>query len=130
VDKFEADQAGVPRQLRAERAHNYDAVAELVAEPVAKSAGRISAKRLLPTARAAGYEGTGRNFRRLVAEAKALRRSQNHSGRRPAVWSPDEDLVIDWAQPHPGCFCSPHWRSLAGGWCGWPPISGRPPRWR
>jgi len=32
VDKFEADQAGVPPQPRAERVHNYDVVADLVAE--------------------------------------------------------------------------------------------------
>ena len=32
--------------------------------------GRISAKRLLPIARAAGYDGSARNFRRLVAEQK------------------------------------------------------------
>ena len=60
VDKFEADQAGVPPQPpRAERTHNYDVVAELVAERVEKSQARISAKRLLPIARAAGYEGSG-----------------------------------------------------------------------
>src|SRR6476469_3339630 len=40
VDKFEADQAGVPPPPRAERAHNYDAVAELVAERVEKSGSR------------------------------------------------------------------------------------------
>lgn len=57
VDKFEADQAGVPPQPRAERAHNYDSVADLAAEWVDKSKGRISAKRLLPIAKAAGYEG-------------------------------------------------------------------------
>jgi Homeodomain-like domain len=95
VDKFEADQAGVPPPPRAERAHNYDTVADLVAERIEKSRGRISAKRLLPIARAAGYEGSARNFRRLVADAKALWRSNNHSGRRPAVWSPGEYL--------PGC---------------------------
>jgi transposase len=104
VEKFEADQAGAPLPARAERDHNYDAVAELVAERVAKSAGRISAKRLLPIARAAGYQGSDRNFRRLVAEAKALWRSENHRGRRPAVWSPGEYLVIDWAQAAPGLF--------------------------
>ena len=104
VDKFEADQAGAPPQPRAERTHNYDVVTDLVAERVEKSAGRISAKRLLPIARAAGYEGSGRNFRRLVADAKALWRSNNHSGRRPAVWSPGEYLVIDWAQAAPGLF--------------------------
>lgn len=104
VDRFEADQAGVPRPLRAERSHNYDAVADLVAERVEKSKGRISAKRLLPKARVAGYTGSDRNFRRLVAEAKALWCSENHRGRRPAVWEPGEYLVIDWAQVAPGLF--------------------------
>lgn len=33
-----------------------------------------------------------------AAEAKTLWQSNNHSGRRPAVWSPGEYLVIDWAQ--------------------------------
>jgi hypothetical protein len=38
-----------------------------------------------------------RNFRRLVAETKALWRTDNHRGRRPAVWAPGDYLVIDWA---------------------------------
>jgi transposase len=104
VDKFEADQAGTAPPARVERTHNYDTVAELVAERVDKSQGRMSAKRMLPIARAAGYDGSDRNFRRLVADAKALWRSDNHSGRRPAVWSPGEYLVIDWAQAAPGLF--------------------------
>jgi transposase len=104
VEKFEADQAGVSPLPRVERARNYDAVAELVAERVAKSQGRISAKRLLPIAAAAGYQGSERNFRRAVAEAKALWRTENHRGRRPAVWSPGQYLVIDWAQAAPGLF--------------------------
>ena len=58
--------------------------------------GRITAKRLLPAARPAGYEGSARNLRRLVAARKALWRNDNHRGRRPAVWSPGEHLVIDW----------------------------------
>lgn len=104
VAKFEADQAGVVPVPRVERGHNYDAVADLVAERVEKSKGRISAKRLLPIARAAGYEGSARNFRRLVADAKALWRSTNHRGRRPAVWEPGQYLVIDWAEAAPGLF--------------------------
>lgn len=83
VDKFEADQAGAPRPPRAERAHNYDAVAELVVERVEKSQARISAKRLLPIARAAGYEGSGRNFRRLVADAKTIVAQQQSLGSSP-----------------------------------------------
>lgn len=69
---------------------------QLVAERVAKSKGRITAKRLLPAARAEGYEGSARNLRRLVAARKALWRNDNHRGRQPAVWSPGEHLVIDW----------------------------------
>ncbi len=69
VDRFEADQAGVPPPSRAERVHNYDSVAGLVAERVEKSHGRISAKRLLPIAKAAGYQGSARSFRRLAADA-------------------------------------------------------------
>lgn len=97
VDKFEAGQAGVSPAARAQRDRNYDPVAELVAARVAKSQGRISAKRLLPIARAAGYSGSDRNFRRLVAEAKKRWRHTHHRGRRPAVWTPGEYLVIDWA---------------------------------
>jgi hypothetical protein len=48
----------------------------------------MSAKRMLPIARAAGYDGSARNFRRLFAEAKALWRSENHRNRHPAVWVP------------------------------------------
>ena len=89
-------EAGGAAPQRVPRAHNYDAVAELVAARVKATAGRISAKRLLPAARAAGYAGSARNFRRLVAERKALWRQEHHRPRRPAVWSPGEHLVIDW----------------------------------
>jgi transposase len=85
---------GVPARLP--RARNYDGVAGLVAGKVEKTSGRISAKRLLPAARAAGYAGSDRNFRRLVAEQKKAWRRDHHRGRRPAVWSPGEYLVIDW----------------------------------
>jgi transposase len=101
VEKFEA---GESAPARTERGHNFDAVTELVAERVAKSQGRMSAKRMLPIARAAGYDGSARNFRRLVAGAKGLWRNDHHRGRRPAVWSPGEYLVIDWAQAAPGLF--------------------------
>ena len=81
---------------RAPRARNYDDVAGLVAGKVTSTQGRISAKRLLPAARAAGDAGSARNFRRLVAIQKRLWRDGHHRGRRPAVWSPGEHLVIDW----------------------------------
>jgi Mu transposase, C-terminal domain len=89
-------EAGGAAPERAPRGHNYDIVAVLVGERVEKTAGRISAKRLLPAARAAGYAGSARNFRRLVAEAKQAWRRGHHRGRRPAAWSPGEYLVIDW----------------------------------
>ena len=38
---------------------------------------------MLPIARAAGYEGSARNFRRLVAEAKVLWRNEQSSGPPP-----------------------------------------------
>src|SRR5215471_9718960 len=89
-------EAGGAAPERAPRGRNYDGVAALVAERVEKTSGRISAKRLLPAARAAGYAGSPRNFRRLVAAAKQAWRREHHQGRRPAVWSPGEHLVIDW----------------------------------
>lgn len=81
---------------REARAHNYDVVADVVAKRVAATSARISAKRLLPEARAAGYTGSARNFRRLVAKAKRAWRAGHHQGRRPGVWAPGEVLVIDW----------------------------------
>jgi transposase len=89
-------EAGAGPAPRVPRARNYDAVAGLVAARVKASSGRISAKRLLPAARAAGYAGSARNFRRLVAVSRQAWRSEHHRGRRPAVWSPGEHLVIDW----------------------------------
>jgi len=77
---------------------NYDDVRGVVAERVAKTHGRITAKRLLPVAVAAGYDGSARNFRRLVADEKKKWRTNNHRGRRPGVWSPGDMLVIDWGE--------------------------------
>ena len=76
--------------------HNYDNVADLVAQRVAKTKGRITAKRLLPAARVAGYLGSDRNFRRLVADEKRAWRIDHHRGRRPGVWEPGDVLAIDW----------------------------------
>jgi len=88
-------------------AHNYDTVADIVAERVAKTNGLISAKRLLPTARATGYDGSARNFRRLVAKAKKVWRTDHHRGRRPGVWAPGDMVVIDWGQIGPlSVFCA------------------------
>lgn len=93
VERHDAG-GGVPQ--RKGRGHNYDAVEKLVADRVEHTKGRISAKRLLPAARTAGYAGSARNFRRLVAGVKRKWRRGHHRGRRPAVWTPGDTLVIDW----------------------------------
>ncbi|MGY1989173.1 IS21 family transposase [Mycolicibacterium fortuitum] len=105
VDRAEAGGGPPPREARP---RNLDAFTELVADRVKNSKGKMSAKRMLPIARAAGYGGSARNFRRLVAEQKELWRRQNRRQRRPAVWSPGEYLVMDWAQAAPGLmvFCA------------------------
>jgi hypothetical protein len=89
-------EAGGGLPARGPRPRNYDGVAELVAARVRATSGRISAKRLLPAAQAAGYGGSARNFRRLVAVQKQAWRQDHHRPRRPATWSPGEYLVIDW----------------------------------
>ena len=81
IARHEAGGGAAPE--RAPRGHNYDGVAALVAERVEKTAGRISAKRLLPAARAAGYAGSARNFRRLVAAAKQAWRPRASPGPPP-----------------------------------------------
>jgi len=81
-------------------------VVSLVRDKVAATQGRISAKRLLPVARAAGYAGSARNFRRLVAAEKDRWRRSQQRGRRPGVWAPGETLLIDWGsegQAHVFC---------------------------
>jgi len=114
-----AETGETARPAPATRPRNYDEVTDLVAQRVKMSEGRTSAKRLLPIAVAAGYQGSPRNFRRLVAEQKALWRRDHHRGRRPAVWTPGEYLVIDWATVGGGLhlFCAvlawSRWRFVA-----------------
>ncbi|HET6910604.1 MAG TPA: IS21 family transposase [Mycobacteriales bacterium] len=88
--------AGEGPPARPARERNYDEVTDLVRDKIAKTEGRISAKRLLPIAVAAGYAGSARNFRRLVAAEKMRWRRTHHRGRRPGVWAPGETLIIDW----------------------------------
>ncbi len=92
----ERHNAGGSAPERKRCGRNYEEVRGLVASRVRSSRGRIPAKRLLPAARTAGYAGSARNFRRLVAEVKAAWRAGHHRGRRPAVWTPSDTLVIDW----------------------------------
>ena len=87
----------VGRRPSPSRVRNTAAVTELIGQKVRASDGRISAKRLLATARAAGYVGSTRNFRRAVAEAKASWNKQRRTY-RPWVPLPGQYLVIDWAE--------------------------------
>ena len=95
VEAWQAGDAPAGARRRAQR--NIDGFRDLVAERVDKTGGRISVKRLLPAARAVGYVGSARNFRRLVAEVKADW-SRSRRVFRPWVPSPGEHLVIDWAE--------------------------------
>lgn len=98
--KVAAHQAGQLDDERVERApvaKNTDGVRTVVLDLVREANGRGAAKRFLPAARAAGYVGSDRNFRRLVAGVK--RQVRGEIGRhqcRPAVWVPGETVAIDW----------------------------------
>ena len=80
---------------RAPRRSNYEVVRALVADAGRRGKGRVSAKRLLPKARAAGYAGSDRNFRASWRGSDAATGAST-APRRPAVWAPGEHLVIDW----------------------------------
>ena len=93
----EANRAGVPESApRRTGPRNADAVRAVIDEKVKATDGRISAKRPLPIAQAAGYTGSARNFRRAVAESKAQWRRQRRVF-RPWAPTPGEHLVINWA---------------------------------
>jgi len=103
----EAAERAAPGNIPLHDRRNFNGVAALVDETVSRTKGRISAKRLLPVAIAAGYGGSDRNFRRLVAESKARWRSTNHRGRRPGVWAPGDMVVFDWGEIGPlYVFCA------------------------
>jgi transposase len=105
---IERAEAGGTTPARKEREHNYASVQELVTARVVASKGRMQAKQMLPIARTAGYEGSARNFRRLVAAAKRDYRRDHHRGRRPGIWHPGEYLVFDWTDLGAGLhvFCA------------------------
>ena len=92
IERRRATTAG---QARPARSHNTDGVQTLIAERVRATDGRISAKRLLPVAVAAGYQGSARNFRRAVAAARATWRRERRVY-RPWAPAPGEHLVMDW----------------------------------
>jgi len=86
-----------PPLERPPRPRNTDPVAELIAERVRATDGRISANRLLPLCKAAGYAGSARNLRRAVARAKSAWRRERRVY-RPWLPVPGEHLVIDWGK--------------------------------
>lgn len=121
--------AGSAVAERVVRRRNYESVRALVATEIKDTHGKISEKRLLPKAVAAGYEGSGRNFRRLIAQERSkFKQSQAIARtRRPAVWSPGEHLVLDWGVLG-GCTCSAlSWPGRGAGSCG-SPITSAPTR--
>lgn len=94
--KVLAHEAGELRSSRAPVPKNTDVARALVVQRVDATKAKVTAKRLLVEARADGYGGSARNFRRLVAEEKKKWRATNGRQRRPAVWAPGDTLVIDW----------------------------------
>jgi transposase len=84
-----------PAVVRPPRAKSTDAVHDIIVAKLSATDGRISAKRLLPSCRAAGYTGSARHFRRAVAEARAEHR-RTRRVYRPWQAVPGEHLVIDW----------------------------------
>src|ERR671929_833103 len=87
LERRAAGQVG--RRPSPPRVRNTAAVMDLIRQKVRASDGRISAKRLLATARAAGYTGSTRNFRRAVAETKASWTKQRRTY-RPGVPLPGQ----------------------------------------
>ena len=86
-------EAGGGTPARSPRGHNYDAVAVLVAERVDKTSARISAKRLLPAARAGGVCGVAAEFPAAGRGAKAgcgggiiIVAAVRRCGRRVSTW--------------------------------------------
>lgn len=86
-----------PASERPPRPKQTDRHRQLIADKVRASDGRISAKRLLPLCRAAGYAGSARTLRRAVASAKADWRRRRRTY-RPWQPVPGEHLVIDWGE--------------------------------
>ena len=109
--KVLAHEAGELDDERAERApvpKNTDGVRDGRARRSEKRTARHG-EADVADGRAAGYPGSDRNFRRLVAGVKRQVRAEiGRHQRRPAVWVPGETLVIDWGMLPGGLkvFCA------------------------
>jgi transposase len=99
------EQGGAQRE-RPRPPRASDVVIDLIIERVERTRGRISAKRLLPAARAAGFTGSERSFRRAVAEAKDAYEKRRRSF-RPWLPSAGSHLVVDWVEERSfSLFCA------------------------
>lgn len=75
-----------------------DQVAELVRQKVEETKAKITAKRVMRLAQAAGYTGSARSLRRAVREAKSRYRAANFRIYRPWRSAPGEFLICDWGK--------------------------------
>lgn len=84
-----------PGRRRAPRTGLAEPFTDLIYRKVKATDGRITAKRLLPVARAEGYTGSARTFRRAVAAQKLLWRKHRRVYR---PWVPEcgQHLLIDY----------------------------------
>lgn len=84
-----------PGRRRAPRPGLAEPFTDLIYRKVKATDGRITAKRLLPVARAEGYAGSARTFRRAVAAQKVLWRKHRRVYR---PWVPEcgQHLLIDY----------------------------------
>lgn len=111
-----AEAGGEPPQ-RAARPRNFDQVQDLLRPPWPRSSGlgrwwlggwrsRVAGSR--PSGCCRSPARPVMRVRRGTFGAWWLSRKRcgkdHHRGRRPAVWSPGEYLVIDWAEAAPGLF--------------------------
>ena len=92
------DRDGVRAELASEPA-NYELVGALVRTKVDKTSCKITVKRLLPAAVAAGYQGSDRDFRRLVAQEKEALRTWLKAS---TTWIPTSG---GWYEPTGGRSC-------------------------
>jgi len=107
-----------PGRQSVRRPRNTDAIRELIDRRVQETDGRISAKRLLPAARVAGFTGSPRNFRRAVAAAKRRWR-QRRRVYRPWTPQPGEHLLIDYGLVTVGPNRGLHQFSAVLSWSRW-----------
>jgi transposase len=84
-----------PGRRRAPQPGLADAFTDLIFGKVKTTDGRITAKRLLPVVRAAGYAGSARTLRRAVAVQKGKWRKARRVY-RPWIPEPGQHLLIDY----------------------------------